>query len=335
MQSDRSTSWDRATRNTEVSMREAVTVDVLQAPVEVSPGKFEAKLKVTNRTGHRVPSGYPDGRRLWVHFNATDALGNSVFESGEYDYANASLADGRVTSNTITSAGKAMVYEKVTGADGDGDGSYTESPQLLNPVVIFDNRIPPKGFEADKYLEAGVKFITNSDTGGTGVVPTTDMDRFANNEDVITYRFDGPEGATLDVEAEMLYQTHSRPFMEMLKDNQPASSPRPEGPPSIYEPNYPLTPNYLSQNPALDFANAKDMDGNALEDNWGGIAYASWLKTGKGAPQKVDRAKSGVTVAPGAVGGLAASSVLGDPAFGDARDSVEDEAQLDQAGRRC
>ena len=66
--------WDRATRNTELSLREAVSIDA-SVPVEVSPGVYEVKVAVTNNTGHRVPSGYPDGRRMWVYLNVIDGAG--------------------------------------------------------------------------------------------------------------------------------------------------------------------------------------------------------------------------------------------------------------------
>jgi hypothetical protein len=298
MMSDRSTMWDRTTRNTELSLREAVSVDA-SIPVEVSSGVYEVKVAVTNNTGHRVPSGYPDGRRMWVYLNVIDGLGNSLFESGEYTAATATLPDSRATSTTITSANEAMIYEKVTGSDVDGDNKYVESPDLLNPVVIFDNRIPPSGFEPDAYQAAGVKFITyDGDPVTEGVVPVTDMGRFADNVDRLTYRFTAEPGMSLAAVAKMQYQSHSRPFMEMLKDKQPAVSPRPEGPPSINAANYPLTPTYLSDNPTLDFANTTDMSGVPLVDNWGGIAYAAWLKTGKGAPYTFDTARTGVVAAP-------------------------------------
>jgi len=298
MMSDRSTMWDRATRNTQLSLREAVSIDA-SIPVEVESGVYEVKVKVTNNTGHRVPSGYPDGRRLWVHLNVVDRLGNSVFESGEYDAATATLHDSRATTTTIDSADQVMVYEKVTGSDADDDGGYVESPDLLNPVVVFDNRIPPSGFDKTAYEAAGVKFIAYSmEPGITGVTPATDMDRFSSNVDTLTYRFNADPGMNLAAVAKLQYQSQTREFMEMLKDKQPAKSPRPEGPPSLYAANYPLTPTYLSDTPALDFANTTDMDGQALSDNWGGIAYAAWLKTGKGAPYTFDTARTGVTVPP-------------------------------------
>jgi len=298
MMSDRSSMWNRTERNTQLSLREAVSIDV-EEPAEVSPGVYEVKATVTNNTGHRVPSGYPDGRRMWVALDVINPLGTSVFSSGEYDGASATLNDSRATSTTITSPDEAMIYEKVTGDDEDKDGGYVETPSLLNPVVIFDNRIPPSGFDKVKYESGGVKFISyTEESTKTGVTPAVDMDRFTDNVDRLTYRFTAPEGMQLTAIAKMQYQSQSRPFMEMLKNDQPANSPRPQGGPSKFAANYPLTPNYLSENPALDFENTVDLDGQPLNDTWGGIAYAAWLKTGMSAPYTFDSATSGVTEAP-------------------------------------
>lgn len=321
MMSDRSSQWDRATRNSQLSLREAVSVDASE-PVEVSPGVYEVRVAITNNTGHRVPSGYPDGRRMWAYLNVVDPLGSSVFESGEYDAATATLHDSRATTTTITSPDVAMIYEKVTGTDADADGGFIESQSLLNPKVLFDNRIPPSGFDKVMYESGGAKFVTYTEEAGkTGVTPVVDMDRFSVNVDRLTYRFSAPAGLTLKAIVKMQYQSQSRPFMEMLKDNQPDVSPRPEAGPSIFAPNYPLTPNYLSDNPALDFANTTDFDGNPLQDNWGGIAYAAWLKTGMSTPFTLDIARSGVTTAPAkptvAVsnppGNLVLGQTMGDP----------------------
>jgi len=298
MMSDRSSMWNRTTRNTQLSLREAVSIDISE-PQEVSPGVYEVEATVTNNTGHRVPSGYPDGRRMWVSLDVVNPLGTSVFSSGEYDGESATLHDSRATSTTITSPDQAMIYEKVTGADDDKDGGYVETPSLLNPVVIFDNRIPPSGFDKVKYESGGVKFISYTEEATkTGVIPAVDMNRFSDNVDHLTYRFSAPEGMQLTAVAKMQYQSQSRPFMEMLKNDQPSNSPRPQGGPSIFAPNYPLTPNYLTENPALDFANTVDLDGQSLQDNWGGLAYAAWLKTGMSAPYTFDSATSGVTEPP-------------------------------------
>ena len=279
-------------------------MDVVSGPSEITTGTYEVTVRVTNETGHKVPSGYPDGRRVWVNLEVSDG-GSLVYESGHYDEATARLTAGsgvamyaRATTTTIDTSGgnladnRVMVYEKITGSDPEPDGIWNESPALLNSEVLFDNRIPPKGWDPTSYEEAGIYFRTY-DESSTGVVWRDDPDRFATgqNWDDITYVFDAPTGATLSARAELNMQTHSREFVEYLKDNQPADTPRPEGPPSVFSLNYPLEPTYLADQ--VDLGSMTDLDGQPLDDNWGGIAYAGWLLTGKGSPELMDSAQTG------------------------------------------
>jgi hypothetical protein len=50
----------------------------------------QAVVIITNETGHKLPSGYPEGRRIWINFRA---FSNNylIFESGGYDNATAEL----------------------------------------------------------------------------------------------------------------------------------------------------------------------------------------------------------------------------------------------------
>jgi len=45
-------------------------------------GSLVATFKIDNKTGHKLPSGYPS-RRVFLHFIVTDENGNIVFESGK------------------------------------------------------------------------------------------------------------------------------------------------------------------------------------------------------------------------------------------------------------
>lgn len=302
MLSNRDSMWDRAQRNTEISLLESVSLQIVSGPTyDANTGKWNVQVKLVNNTGHRLPSGYPDGRRLFLTLNVKDANGAVVYESGYYDQEAATLytdssktSFARATENMIDSGSNAvMVYERVTGTCDAT--SCNESPSLLNNKILFDNRIPPLGFDYAAYREAGVKFI-NYDAAK---LPYEDIDRYASgqNYDTITYSFDAPADAVLSVRAEALWQTHTREFMEHLK-TQDNSNVRPEGPPSIYEPNYPLVPNYLSDQ--INLNGMTDLDGNPLKDNWGGVAYGSWLLTGKGAPYLVAMDDSAVAAAPDA-----------------------------------
>jgi fibronectin type 3 domain-containing protein len=318
MLSHRDPMFDRAKRNTDLSLLGAVTARITNGPVfNTTTGKWEVNVHVTNKIGHRIPSGYPDGRRFWLSLVVKDDTGNTVYQSGHYDPVTAKLyTDGSMTGLTRAlvpaidnSANAVMIYEKRTGSDPDGDGTYTMSMSLLNDTVLFDNRIPPAGFDYAKYQASGAKFVTYDPAT---LAPIEDIGRFTDNTDRVTYTFVAPSNAVLTARAEVYWQTNSREHMEFLKDND-TSTLRPEGPPSIYAVNYPLTPNYLSDVIGLD--SITDLDGNPLRDNWGGIAYAAWRLTGKGAPLMIAADDTSVTAVPEAPANVTAVRTI-DPATG-------------------
>jgi hypothetical protein len=324
MLSDRSPMWDRAKQNTEITLRDGVDVKITQPPTETTtPGVYEMKVKVTNQSGHRIPSGYPDGRRFWLSIQAKDAANAVVYESGVYDAANAELkTDGnntafkRALTNTIdaTTSNAVMVYERVTGMCNDSTGAWiypepasavaascTPSPAVINNFILFDNRIPPRGFDAANARNAGIKFWSYNPAT---FAPVEDQTRFdaaqqAGGYDEVTYRFTAPSGSALTASAEVYWQTHNREFMEHLRADD-SSTVRPQGPPNPFAPNYPNVPTYLSDSiNGQPLSSYTALDGSPLNDNWGGVAYAAWLATGKGAPFLVDRDDTAVTAAPG------------------------------------
>lgn len=354
MLSDRGPMWDRAQHNTEITLRDGVDVSITQAPVEIDsinqPGVYEMKVKVTNKSGHRIPSGYPDGRRFWLAVDVKDANG-SVYKSGVYDNANAQLKTddtngfNRALSNVIdaTTANNnaVMVYERVTGTCSNANGAIfpdptkgtptacNASPALTNNFILFDNRIPPKGLDYVQARQAGVKFykydpITHVpvedevvDDNGTPNDPSDDtitggrysVAALEGGYDEVTYRFTAPTAATLNASVDVMWQTHTREFMEHLR-TQDTSTVRPQRPPNVFDPNYPNNPNYIS-----DAINGQPLsaytalDGSVLNDNWGGVAYASWLATGKGAPYLVDRDDTTTIVAPSAPANVEVSAL--------------------------
>lgn len=351
MLSDRGPMWDRAQRNTEITLRDGVDVQIVVPPEQVNTlgngdGVFRMVVRVHNKSGHRIPSGYPDGRRFWLSVNVNDQNGASMYQSGVYDETSAELMTDatlpfvRAQADVINAVNPAnnavMVYERVTGSctDLNGDAIFpdptagtpvacTSSAALTNNFILFDNRIPPKGLDYANARLAGIKFWNYDPTTG---VPYEDetcdettgncVGRYVNNElingyDQVVYRWRVPAarlaetGFTQNGSVEVYWQTHTREFMEHLR-NQDNSTVRPERPPNPLDPNYPNNANYISDSiagqplsayKALPDANGVEAD---LNDNWGGVAYAAWLATGKGAPFLVDRDDSGVTVAPAA-----------------------------------
>ena len=70
---------------------------------------FVITLKITNNTGHKLPSGYPS-RRVFVHLAVTDENGAVVFESGKVN------PDGSIVG-------------------ADGDRNYNKFEPHYNSVV--------------------------------------------------------------------------------------------------------------------------------------------------------------------------------------------------------
>lgn len=100
-----------------------------------------ATVRITNQTGHKLPTGYAEGRRIWINFKAYDAAGNLLYESGHYNPA----------SGLLTQDGAIKVYEIKQGITPEL-ASVVNLPAgesfhfVLNNTVIKDNRIPPRGF---------------------------------------------------------------------------------------------------------------------------------------------------------------------------------------------
>jgi hypothetical protein len=181
----------------EAMLRKAALIDVQVTP---GSGNWVATVSVTNRTGHKLPTGYPEGRRMWLHVLAYDSQGNLLRESGAYDAA----------TGVLTRDADATVYEAELGispALGAAIG-LEAGPTFhfaLNDTVYKDNRIPPQGFTNAAF--AGF--------GGAPVDPDRPAPRYADgqNWDVATYAV---PAATQKVVARLYYQTTSKEYVEFL-----------------------------------------------------------------------------------------------------------------------
>jgi hypothetical protein len=103
-------------------------------------GPTGLRVRVVNYGGHKLPTGYGEGRRMWLNVRFFNTMGMLVGERGAYDSTTAVLD----TSNT-------RVYELVHGMDAIQAGvtGLTAGPSfhfVLNNEVEKDNRIPPQGF---------------------------------------------------------------------------------------------------------------------------------------------------------------------------------------------
>ncbi len=158
-------------------------------------GQAVVRVRVTNLTGHKLPTGYPEGRRVWIRLTVK-AGDTTLLHSGAYDDGIGDLVPDASTK----------VYEARQGISGQGPSFHF----VLNDTIFKDNRIPPRGFVSDlEIAPVGASFATLP--GGI----------LAHYDDT-DYPFSIPAGTRgpLSVKAEVLYQTATRPYVEFLRDTE-------------------------------------------------------------------------------------------------------------------
>lgn len=58
-------------------------------------------LKVINLTGHKLISGYPEGRRMWLNIKWYDSNNNLLREDGKYGTIDVNIGGTTVPAKTI------------------------------------------------------------------------------------------------------------------------------------------------------------------------------------------------------------------------------------------
>lgn len=101
-------------------------------------------LALTNKCGHKFPSGYP-ARRAYVEFVVMDAIGDTLFKSGMLDANHEIINHDPIFEphyNVINNEQDVQIYQSVM---ADVNGNLT-TMLLRADTMLKDNRIPPKGF---------------------------------------------------------------------------------------------------------------------------------------------------------------------------------------------
>ncbi len=162
--------------------------------IEVSGQTVE--VAVINETGHKLPSGYPEGRRIWLHLEAWDTNGNH-YASGQYDTTTAILHhDAAIKVYEV----KPGISPGLAVALGVMDGPSFHF--VLNDTIYKDNRIPPRGFN-----NANFEMIQAAPIGYS----------YADDQysDTTIYNLPFQPEA---VRATLYYQTTSKEYVEFLRD---------------------------------------------------------------------------------------------------------------------
>jgi hypothetical protein len=199
--------FDSETGLSEQAVEDSIArnVQMLRAASDLQISRVSGNLnvRIINFTGHKLPTGYPEGRRMWINVRFRNAVGAIIQERGRYN-----------TSTDTLDAASTKVYEAEHGIDA-AVAAATGQPQgpsfhlVLNNMIVKDNRIPPMGFTRAAF-----------DAVGAGPVPAT---LYADGQYWDDTAFEIPPGA-VTVDVNIYHQTTSREYVEFLRDENATNS---------------------------------------------------------------------------------------------------------------
>ncbi len=167
------------------------------ASLAVADAAGQLRVTVTNECGHKLPTGYPEGRRVWLNVkfynDAMDLLG----ESGAYNPNN----------GVLTRDVEAKIYEVHPGLETNLATALGLEPGpslhfVLNNRTYEDNRIPPRGFTNASYAAFGGSPVGHS---------------YADGQYWDDTLYGRPPGTTKAI-VQLYYQSTSKEFIEFLRD---------------------------------------------------------------------------------------------------------------------
>jgi hypothetical protein len=202
-------------------------------------------LRVTNLTGHKLISGYAEGRRMWLNVKWFDAAGNVVREDGEYGPLAVTVNGTPYTVETILdindpntkvyeanmgvsqawaaklltmgySPNLPLKYNRVTGAPAGtlqsaasgAPGSAVPSFHfVLNDATLVDNRIPPYKMSRDEAFERNAQPIPDTQFGNPSA------GGFYNHWDDVTLN---PPAGAVRADIKLMYQPTSWEYVQFL-----------------------------------------------------------------------------------------------------------------------
>lgn len=179
------------------------------ARLEVDKIDSELSVKVINDSGHKLPTGYVEGRRMWLQIDGYDEACNLVYTSGAYDVLTGVLEEYGADPTL-------KVYESKQGlspawAEQLGLPAGASFHFALNNEIVSDNRIPPRGYTFAEFNASQAAPYSDS---------MPDPDRYADGQywDITKYTLpDNVVGGNV----RLVYQVASKEYIEFLRDNNP------------------------------------------------------------------------------------------------------------------
>jgi len=126
----------------------------LQRAADLKPrtdSEGNASLRIYNNTGHKLISGFPEGRRMWLNVEFFDSAGNRISQINPYEpliiVRDSEGVPSYVSGAILRRDRDDLVFEAKMESDFTGEtGSFY---MVLATDRYKDNRIPPRGFDVN------------------------------------------------------------------------------------------------------------------------------------------------------------------------------------------
>lgn len=184
------------TSSVDASINRAIDMLVKASDLQLSATAQTLTARIINQTAHKLPTGYPEGRRMWINVRFFNAQNQLIAERGHYDTATAALT----TADTKVYEAKLGVDAAVSALTGVPVGESFHF--VLNNVWLKDNRIPPRGFDNAAFASVQAAPVNYTYADGQYWDDTS---------------FAVAPGARR-AEVRVFYQTTSREYIEFLRD---------------------------------------------------------------------------------------------------------------------
>jgi hypothetical protein len=170
-------------------------------------------FRIQNQTGHKLISGFPEGRRMYINIKAYSG-GSLLYEVNPYDIITGTLK-GLPNSPSSPPLGSNEVYVDELVYEMHPKSSLTGEDETFHVALADgrykDNRIPPQGFQIGGATDRLVEPVWH----GASDLDYFTTDEYAGGYDDVSLII--PTGA-YSVEVNLYYQTTSREYIEFLRD---------------------------------------------------------------------------------------------------------------------
>ncbi|MGJ8650292.1 MAG: multiheme c-type cytochrome [Opitutaceae bacterium] len=222
------------------------------------------RIRIINNTGHKLISGFPEGRRMWLQLQFYDTSGTLISEINPYEplviERDVELNPSYVSGAILRHDRDDLIFEAKM------QSSLTGEPHSFHMVLATDrykdNRIPPKGFDI---TNASARLAQPRKDGADAADYFSAAEYLGGYHDIT---FTAPTN-TAYWEASLYYQTTSDEYIRFLRDEingdaTTLTSPTPSGESNAY----------IAQSDSF-FTGLKD---------WGDAIWELWLHNGGAAP---------------------------------------------------